>query len=111
VNRSLEEARQLAEWAPSLGVVSVYMRFDPADRGGAWRTEMRNGLAGLLDGEGDLDRRTLTAIRATAERIGERFANHDRDLPRCEAGFVEVAEKGERSDGRRATSSRLRPSR
>ncbi len=31
------------------------------------------------------------ALRATAERIGERFANHDRDLPQGEVGIVEVA--------------------
>ena len=40
---TLEDARGLSEWRPPLGVLSVYLGFDPADRGGAWRTELRNG--------------------------------------------------------------------
>lgn len=88
----LEDARGLAEWAPSLGVVSVYLGIDPTDRGGAWRTKLHNGLSAVLD-TGGLDHEASTALRATAERIGERFANHERSLPRGEVGFVEVAAK------------------
>ncbi|HEX6229886.1 MAG TPA: VLRF1 family aeRF1-type release factor [Solirubrobacterales bacterium] len=88
---SLEEVRRMAEWTPRLGVVSIYLRLDPADRAGGWRTELRNGLAAMLDGEASLDHETAAALRSTAERIGERFANHERSLPRGEAGFVEVA--------------------
>jgi Bacterial archaeo-eukaryotic release factor family 10 len=84
------DVRELAEWRPSLGVVSVYLRFDPGDRGGAWRTALRNGLADLHRQSDELDHERRMALRATAERIEERFANHDRNLPRGEAGFVEV---------------------
>jgi hypothetical protein len=89
---TLDDARRLAEWAPPLGVVSVYLRLDPDDRGRAWRTELHNGLSSVLDSDG-LDHEAAAALRATAERIGERFANHERSLPRGEVGFVEVAAK------------------
>lgn len=84
------ELRGLAEWQPPLGVLSVYLGFDPDDRGGAWRTELRNGLR-EVETTGGLDHDGREALRATVSRIEERFANHDRDLPRGEAGFVEVA--------------------
>jgi release factor family 10 len=88
---SADEVRRLVEWRPALGVISIYLRFDPGDRGGAWRTELRNGFAAVLEAADELDHRTRIALRATAERIGERFGNHDHDLPRGEVGFVEVA--------------------
>ena len=89
---TLDDARHLTEWAPPLGVVSVYLRLDPSDRGGAWRTELHNGLSSVLD-RGGLDHQAAAALRATAERIDERFANHERGLSRGEIGFVEVAAK------------------
>jgi hypothetical protein len=88
---TFEDARRLAEWQPPLGVVSVYLRLDPGDRGGAWRTGLHNGLAAALEGQDELDHRTRLALRATADRVAERFANHERDLPRGEIGFLEVA--------------------
>jgi hypothetical protein len=45
---TLEDARALSGWRPALGVLSVYLGFDPADRGGAWRTELRNGRSPSL---------------------------------------------------------------
>lgn len=89
---TLDDARQLAEWAPPLGVISIYLCLDPADRGGAWRTELHNGLSAVLDADG-LDHQAAAALRATTERIGEHFVNHERSLPRGEVGFVEVAAK------------------
>ncbi len=88
---TFDDARGLAEWRPPLGVVSVYLRHDPGDRGGAWRTGLHNGLAAVRERAGELDHEAAKALRATAERIAERFENHGRDLPRGEAGFVEVA--------------------
>jgi hypothetical protein len=89
---TLDDARRLIEWAPPLGVVSVYLRLEPDDRGGAWRTELRNGLSSVLDSDG-LGHDAVTALRATVVRIEARFANHERGLPRGEIGFVEVATK------------------
>ncbi|HEX5763318.1 MAG TPA: VLRF1 family aeRF1-type release factor [Solirubrobacterales bacterium] len=89
-----EDARKLVEWLPRHGVVSVYLGFDPADRGGAWRTELRNALAQMLEATNGADHERRVALKATAERVARRFANHDRSLPRGEVGFVEVSADG-----------------
>jgi Bacterial archaeo-eukaryotic release factor family 10 len=92
---TLEDARELTEWKPPLGVVSVYLGFDPADRSGVWRTELRNGLEAVLDAHKDAEHDLRVALRTTAKRIAERYEDGDlRPPPRGEAGFVEVAEKG-----------------
>src|ERR1700742_228693 len=92
---TFEDARRLSDWEPALGVVSVYLAFDPADRGGAWRTELRNGLDQLLEAAKDAEHERRLALRAVAKRITERFEDGDhRPPPRGAAGFVEVAEKG-----------------
>ncbi|HEX3736678.1 MAG TPA: VLRF1 family aeRF1-type release factor [Solirubrobacterales bacterium] len=92
---SFEDARRLSDWQPPLGVVSVYLGFDPADRGGAWRTELRNGLDALQEAAKDADHERRVALRAVARRIAERFEDGDhRPPPRGAAGFVEVVEKG-----------------
>lgn len=91
---TLEDARALSGWRPPLGVLSVYLGFDPADRGGAWRTELRNGLDAVLDAHREAEHELRVALRATAKRLAERFEDGDlRPPPRGEAGFVEVAEK------------------
>jgi hypothetical protein len=90
---SMEEARRLAEWRPPLGAVSVYLRIDPDDRGGGWRTELANGISAVQERAGELDHEGAAALRATCARVLERFANHERGLPRAEIGFVEVAAK------------------
>jgi hypothetical protein len=91
---TLEDARELSEWRPPLGVLSVYLGFDPADRGGAWRTELRNGLDAVLETHKEAEHDRRVALRATAKRLTERFEDGDlRPPPRGEAGFVEVAEK------------------
>jgi Bacterial archaeo-eukaryotic release factor family 10 len=91
---TLEDARTLTEWRPPLGVLSVYLGFDPADRAAAWRTELRNSLDAVLDEAEGADHATKVALRATAKRLAERFEDGDlRPPPHGEAGFVEVAEK------------------
>lgn len=91
---TLEDARELTGWQPPLGVLSVYLGFDPADRTGAWRTELRNGLDAVLEAAKDAGHERRVALRETARRLTERFEDGDlRPPPRGEAGFVEVAEK------------------
>lgn len=91
---TLKDARELSEWRPPLGVLSVYLGFDPADRGGAWRTELRNGLDAVLDAHKEAEHEPRVALRATAKRLTERFEDGElRPPPRGEVGFVEVAEK------------------
>jgi Bacterial archaeo-eukaryotic release factor family 5 len=94
IQPTLEDARELSEWRPPLGVLSVYLGFDPADRGGAWRTELRNGLEIVLGAHEDAEHSRRLALRATAKRLTERFEDGDlRPPPRGEVGFVEVEEK------------------
>src|SRR3954469_7752472 len=89
-----EEAREISEWRPPLGVLSVYLGFDPADRGGAWRTELRNALDAILESHKEAEHDVRVALRATAKRLIERFEDGDlRPPPRGEVGFVAVAEK------------------
>ena len=91
---TLEDIRELSEWRPPLGVLSIYLGFDPADRGGAWRTELRNGLDAVLETHREAEHDRRVALRATAKRLAERFEDGDlRPPPRGEVGFVEVAEK------------------
>lgn len=91
---TLEEARKISEWRPELGVLSVYLGFDPADRTGAWRTELRNALDAILESHKDDEHTTRVALRATAKRLTERFEDGDlRPPPRGEVGFVAVSEK------------------
>lgn len=92
---TLEAARELSEWRPPLGVLSVYLGFDPADRGAAWRTELRNGLDAVLESQREAEHDRRVALRASARRLLERFEDGElRPPPRGEVGFVEVAEKG-----------------
>jgi hypothetical protein len=94
---TLEDARALSDWQPPLGVISVFLGFDPADRGGAWRTELRNGLDCVLEAAKEAEHERRVALRATAKRLTERFEDGDlRPPPRGEAGFIEVTEKGGR---------------
>jgi Bacterial archaeo-eukaryotic release factor family 10 len=91
---TLEEAHEISEWRPPQGVLSIYLSFDPADRTGAWRTELRNGLDAVLDTYKEAEHEKRVALRATAKRVIERFEDGDlRPPPRGEVGFVEVAEK------------------
>lgn len=91
---TLEEAREVSEWRPPLGVLSVYLGFDPADRSGGWRTELRNALDAVLESHKEAEHDHRLALRATAKRLIERFDDGDlRPPPRGEVGFVEVAEK------------------
>ncbi|HET6997366.1 MAG TPA: VLRF1 family aeRF1-type release factor [Solirubrobacterales bacterium] len=89
---TLEDVRELIDWQPPLGVISVYQRFDPADRGGAWRTELRNGVERALELAEDAEHERKIAARETAKRLLDRFDDEElRPPPRGEAGFVEVS--------------------
>lgn len=91
---TLQDVRELTEWQPPLGVLSVYLGFAPDDRGGAWRTELRNGLDAVLNGADEAEHGRRVALRATTARLAERFEGGHRPPPRGEAGFVEVSERG-----------------
>lgn len=89
-----EEAREVSGWRPPLGVLSVYLGFDPADRGGAWRTGLRSSLDSILEAHKEAEHDRRVALRATVKRLLERFEDGElRPPPHGEIGFVEVAEK------------------
>jgi hypothetical protein len=86
--------RQLSEWQPPQGVLSVYVNADPTDRGRAWWIVLRDRLREIVRGAGPHGERT--AVEAAAHRVLERFPE-DGPPPhgRGHAGFVEVAKKPE----------------
>lgn len=88
-----ESLRELSEWRPPLGVVSVYADIDPADRGGGWRISLRNGLRDAVEeaGRGGHDRDV--AARSTGRRI-EEWADGVTEAPRGIALFAEISENG-----------------
>src|SRR5437764_6787302 len=84
--------KQLSEWQPPHGVLSVYVDVDPADRGRAWRIALRDRLRELTEAASPHDERR--AFEAVAERVLERFPEHG--VPpqgRGHVGFIEVARK------------------
>jgi hypothetical protein len=82
---------ELLRWRPVHGILSVYVNFDPGDRGGRWQIELRDGLAAAVEAAAERDRETRLAVEASARRVGEALVAepgeaHGRSL----AGFVEV---------------------
>src|SRR5215216_977271 len=43
------ELRELADWRPGLGVVTVCLATEPGDRRESWRAVLRDGLKSLVD--------------------------------------------------------------
>ena len=84
----------LLGWRPPHGVLSLYVRVDPADRTAGWHTEIRNGLSDAVAGEGAASHETRSALEATAKRLRRELAEEPpRGEPRALIGFVEVAQK------------------
>ena len=69
--------RDLAEWRPSGGVLSVYLDIDPADRRESWRVRLRDELSDVDD--------------ELARRVFERFPENARHPEgRTQIGFLEA---------------------
>jgi hypothetical protein len=58
---------ELLDWRPDLGVVTVCVAIDPADRGEGWLTELRSKLRAAVAARDDGHDRGR-ALTATAER-------------------------------------------
>ncbi len=84
--------KDLVEWRPPHGIISVYLEIDPGDRSDGWRLALRDGLKALGEAE-DASHEGKLAIRGTVGRILERFQPRSTSSGRCQIGFVEVAEK------------------
>jgi Bacterial archaeo-eukaryotic release factor family 10 len=91
-----DELRGLLAIEPRLGVLSVCLRIDHADRRAGWRIALRDALHGAISQAGD-DPDRERALRATADRIQDRFAaNGEPPEGRGQVGFVEIsAEPGD----------------
>lgn len=87
--------KDLIEWRPPHGVISVYLEIDPGDRSDGWRLALRDGLKPVAEVDG-LSHESKLAARATVERILERFPEGSTPSGRCQIGFVEVAEDSPR---------------
>jgi hypothetical protein len=82
----------LLDWRPDLGVISVCIEIDPADRSEGWLIELRKQLQAASEA-GDDGHERGRALRATAQRVLERFEDGELPSGRCEIGLCEVAER------------------
>lgn len=83
-----ELLRELAEWRPRDGLVSVYLDIDPADRGAGWRIELEQGLREIANGAAG---GAANGLAAATERILARFpADAPHPSGRAQVGFVEA---------------------
>jgi hypothetical protein len=84
--------RRLIEWRPGFGVLSVYVRVDPADRSQGWRIALREQLRALEDGTSPHDERRAfdRALTQVLDRFPENGAPPE---GRGHVGFVELSDK------------------
>jgi hypothetical protein len=82
----------LLHWRPAHGVVSLYVDADPADRGGRWRIELRDGLHRAAEAAANgPDRETRLAVEATVRRIEALLSEGGEAVGRGLIGFVEAS--------------------
>jgi hypothetical protein len=87
---------RLAAWRPRRGVLSIYLRTDPADRREGWRVELRDGLKRIASHALDAGEDHRAAVEQTAQRVLSRFPDGSHPGGRCQLGFVEVSDGGGR---------------
>jgi Bacterial archaeo-eukaryotic release factor family 10 len=83
---------ELLDWRPNLGVLTVCVAIDPADRGEGWLTALRNELKAAVE-TGDDGHDLGRALRAAAERVLDRFEEEELPSGRCQLGFCEVTDE------------------
>jgi len=112
--------RRLIDWRPTLGVLSVYVNVDPADRSQGWRIELRERLRALERETSPHEERR--AFDAAATEVLERFPENGAPPEgRGHVGFIELSEKRptsvwrsmqvapRRTDALRAPRAQVRP--
>lgn len=88
--------RQLIEWRPARGVLSVYVNVDRGDRSQAWRLELREQLRALQHETSPHEERR--AFDTAASEVMERFPeNGTPPEGRGHVGFIELSEKRPRT--------------
>jgi hypothetical protein len=84
--------RQLIEWRPDAGILSVYVNIDPGDRGQGWRIQLREQLRALTDETSPHAERR--AFEAAAGEVLERFPENGAPPDgRGHVGFIEPRPK------------------
>jgi hypothetical protein len=87
--RSVDE---LLDWRPELGVLSLCVVVDPGDRGEGWLIDLRNRLKDAVEA-GDDGHDRGRALRATAQRVLDRFEGDQVPSGRCQLGFCEASDR------------------
>jgi hypothetical protein len=82
---------ELLDWRPDLGVLTVCVEVDPADRGEGWLTALRNELNAAVEA-GDDGHDRGRGLRATAQRVLDRFEEEELPSGRCQIGFCEASD-------------------
>jgi len=82
----------LLDWRPDHGVITVCVEIDPADRSQGWLIDLRKRLKEAFEAGDDAHERGR-ALRATAQRVLERFEDEELPSGRCQIGFCEAAER------------------
>jgi hypothetical protein len=85
----------LLDWRPEHGVITVCVEMDPADRSEGWLIGLRNQLKEAVEGGDDAHARGR-ALRATAQRVLDRFEDEQLPSGRSQIGFCEAAERRSR---------------
>lgn len=86
-----QQVGELVDWRPRHGVISICLGIDHGDRTGAWRLQLKDGLAAVTE-PGDHDGKI--ALRETVAALRERFDPEEPPNGRAQVGFVEVAGDG-----------------
>jgi hypothetical protein len=90
---SADALKELVGWEAPLGVLSLYVEYDPGDRGGGWQIALKDALDEAVETADGGDRDRHLALRATAGRIRERFESAPTPSGRMQIGFVACASK------------------
>lgn len=88
-----EALRELVGWEAPHGVLSLYVEFDPGDRGGGWKIAAKDALDAAVESAQVEDRDAQLALRATAGRVRERLEGSSPPSGRMQVGFVACAAK------------------
>jgi hypothetical protein len=84
--------RQLVQWKPETGVLSIYVHVDPGDRSKGWRIELRERLRALAEETSPHEERR--AFEAAAAEVFDRFPENGAPPEgRGHVGFIELAPK------------------
>jgi hypothetical protein len=82
----------LLDWRPEHGVITVCVEMDPADRSEGWLIDLRKRLKAAVEVGDDAHDRGR-ALRATGQRVLDRFEGEELPSGRLQIGFCEAAER------------------